>query len=323
MNRWRHCPAWLIVTGGVLLMYLLPLWIRDRYTLHVLILIFVYITLVESWNLPGGYAGYVSFGHVLFWGLGEYTTAFLVVFWQVPALITYLVGGVVSSLVALIFGYISLRLKGAYFAIATLALASIGRYLFLNLEALGGAEGMLLPLSSWGVAFEKIPYYYGALTVACLTVLTVFLIAQSRFGLGLKAIRENEEKAEAVGIDTTKHKVLAFTISAFYPGIIGGLYASYLEYVNPDSSFSILYSANILLMAIFGGLGTVMGPVVGATIIVVASEMLTLFVAHQVRLVLYGLLLVLFALYLPEGVLSLPKKGGHRRPSLLLWALKW
>ncbi len=288
---------------------LFPMFVRERYFLHVLIIIFVYITLVESWNLPGGYAGYISFGHVLFFGIGGYSTAMLVIFLGIPAIVTYFLGGIFGALVALVFGYISLRLKGPYFAIATLALATIGRYIFLNFDIFGGAEGLLLPMSPWTREFEKIPYYYGTLAIATLSVFTVYVITKTRLGIGLMAIRENEEKAEGLGINTTRHKVVAFIISAFFPGMVGGVFASYLEYVNPDSCFSILYSANILLMAILGGLGTVTGPIIGSSIIVVASEILSFTVGHQARLVLFGFILVTLAIFLPGGLLSLRERG--------------
>jgi branched-chain amino acid transport system permease protein len=292
----------------LVLLILLPIFIRDRHLLHILIVIFIYATLVQSWNLPGGYTGYTSFGHVLFFGIGGYTTAMLVVFLSVPAVVTYLIAGVLSSLVALIFGYVSLRLKGPYFAIATLALATIGRYVFLNVEIFGGAEGVLMPMSSFSTDVEKIPYYYGTLLVAVLTTLTVSLIIKTRLGLGLMAIRENEEKAAGAGINTTKHKVIAFMVSAFFPGVIGGLYASYLEYVNPDSCFSILYSANILLMAILGGIGTIAGPILGSAVVVMLSEVFSLALGHQGRLIIFGLILTLLAIYLPGGLLSLKEK---------------
>lgn len=294
----------------IVLFLLVPVFIRDRHLLHLLIVIFVYATLVQSWNLPGGYTGYTSFGHVLFFGIGGYTTATLVVFLSVPALLTYIVAGVISSLVALIFGYVSLRLKGPYFAIATLALATIGRYLFLNLEIFGGAEGLLLPMNRLDPGIEKIPFYYGTLLVAGLTTLIVYLIIKTRLGLNLMAIRENEEKAAAAGIDTTKHKVIAFIISAFFPGIIGGLYVSYLEYINPDSCFNILYSANILLMAILGGIGTIAGPLLGAAVVVVLSEIFSLTLGHQGRLILFGLILTFTAIYQPGGLLSLKERFG-------------
>lgn len=299
------------ITILLLVLFLfLPVFVRDRHLLHILIVIFCYVTLVQSWNLPGGYTGYTSFGHVLFFGIGGYTTATLVVFLSVPAVVTYLIAGVLSGLVALIFGYVSLRLKGPYFAIATLALATIGRYLFLNVEIFGGAEGILLPMSSLRPDIEKIPYYYGALLIAVLTTLTVYLIVKTRLGLGLMAIRENEEKAAGVGINTTKHKVIAFVVSAFFPGVIGGFYASYLEYINPDACFNILYSTNILLMAILGGIGTIAGPVLGASMVVILSEVFSLVIGHQGRLIVFGLILTLMAIYLPGGLLSIREKFG-------------
>jgi branched-chain amino acid transport system permease protein len=305
-----------MMTPVLVLLILFPVFVRDRHFLHILIAIFVYVTLVQSWNLPGGYTGYTSFGHVLFFGIGGYTTAILMVFLSVPAVITYLIAGILSSLVALVFGYVSLRLKGPYFAIATLALATIGRYVFLNVEIFGGAEGVLMPMSPFSPDIEKIPYYYGSLLVAFLTTLTIYLIIKTRFGLGLMAIRENEEKAAGAGINTTKHKVIAFMVSAFFPGVIGGLYASYLEYVNPDSCFSILYSANILLMAILGGIGTIAGPILGAAAVVILSEIFSLVIGHQGRLIVFGLILTLMAIYLPEGLLSVKEKFGYGKKSV-------
>jgi branched-chain amino acid transport system permease protein len=300
----------------MVLLIFFPIFVRDRHLLHILIAIFVYVTLVQSWNLPGGYTGYTSFGHVLFFGIGGYTTAMLVVFLSVPTVITYLIAGILSSLVALIFGYISLRLKGPYFAIATLALATMGRYVFLNFEIFGGAEGVLMPMSPLSPDIEKIPYYYGALLVAALTTLTVYLITKTRLGLGLMAIRENEEKAAGAGINTTKHKVIAFIVSAFFPGVIGGLYASYLEYVNPDSCFSILYSANILLMAILGGIGTIAGPILGSAVVVILSEIFSVVIGHQGRLIVFGLLLTFMAIYLPGGLLSVKDKLGYGKKTV-------
>jgi branched-chain amino acid transport system permease protein len=304
-----------MMTFVLALLILFPVFIRNRHFLHILISIFVYVTLVQSWNLPGGYTGYTSFGHVLFFGIGGYTTAILIVFLSVTTVVTYLIAGILSSLVALIFGYVSLRLKGPYFAIATLALATIGRYVFLNVEIFGGAEGVLMPMSSFSPDIEKIPYYYGSLLVASLTTLTVYLITKARLGLGLMAIRENEEKAAGAGINTTKHKVIAFIVSAFFPGVIGGLYASYLEYVNPDSCFSILYSANILLMAILGGIGTIAGPILGSAVVVILSEIFSLVIGHQGRLIVFGLILTLMAIYLPGGLLSVKVKFGYGKKS--------
>jgi branched-chain amino acid transport system permease protein len=246
----------------------------------------------------------------------------LVVFLSVPAVVTYLMAGVLSSLVALIFGYVSLRLKGPYFAIATLALATIGRYIFLNVEIFGGAEGILLPMSTLSPDIEKIPYYYGALLIAVLTTLVVYLITKTRLGLGLMAIRENEEKAAGAGINTTKHKVIAFMVSAFFPGVIGGLYASHLEYINPDSCFNILYSANMLLMAILGGIGTIAGPILGSAAVIILSEIFSLVVGHQGRLILFGLILTFMAIYLPGGLLSVKEKFGFAGQALTVFEQK-
>lgn len=306
-----------MITIIVLLVFIIlfPLIFQERYYLHIMILIFIYITLVESWNLPGGFAGYISFGHVLFFGMGGYTTGVLINFLGISPIITFLAAGVVAALLALIFGVISLRLRGSYFAIATLALAVTGKFVITNIHALGGAEGMLLPMLPWSLDFEKIPFYYGTAGIAAVTILIMYKIRKSNLGFRLLAIREDENKAEAAGIDTTKHKVIAFIISAFFPGIVGGVHAYYIGYINPASNFSILYSANILVMAIFGGIGTIGGPIIGATFFVILSEILSYTIGGQYRLVLYGVILVLITIFLPHGVISLKErirsKGGR------------
>lgn len=295
-----------------ILVILFPLIFRERYYLHIMILIFIYITLVESWNLPGGFAGYISFGHVLFFGMGGYTTGALINLFGLSPLVTFLAAGAVAALLALLFGGISLRLRGPYFAIATLALAVTGKFVITNIDTLGGAEGMLLPMLPWSLEFEKIPFYYGTAGIAALTILTMSVIRRSKFGFRLLAIREDEDKAEAAGIDTTKHKVIAFIISALFPGIIGGVHAYYIGYINPASNFSILYSANILVMAIFGGIGTIGGPIIGAATFVILSEILSYTIGDLYRLVLYGVILVLITIFLPKGVISLKERIRER-----------
>lgn len=292
---------------------LFPLIFQERYYLHIMIIIFIYITLVESWNLPGGFGGYISFGHVLFFGMGGYTTGTLIKLFGISPIITFLAAGVVAALLALLFGCISLRLRGSYFAIATLALATVGKFIITNIDALGGAEGMLLPMLPWSLEFEKIPFYYGTAGIAGVTILIMYKIRKSNLGFRLLAIREDEEKAEAAGIDTTKHKVISFIISAFFPGIIGGVHAYYIGYINPASNFSILYSANILVMAIFGGIGTIGGPIIGATIFVILSEVFSYTIGGQYRLVLYGLILVIITIFLPNGMISLKDKLKVKR----------
>jgi len=296
-----------------LLIVLFPLVVQERYYLHIAILIFIYITLVQSWNLPGGFAGYISFGHVLFFGMGGYTVGILMNFLNVGPTWAILAAGGVAIVLALLFGSISLRLRGVYFAIATLAVAIIGKLVIGNIDVLGGAEGMLLPLSPWSIEFEKIPFYYAAAGTAAAATLTMVLIRRSNLGFRLLALKDDEDKAEASGINTTKHKVIAFIISAFFPGIIGGLHAYYIGYINPAANFSILYSANVLVMAAFGGIGTIGGPIIGATTFVALSEILSYSVGSQFRLGIYGLILVLVTIFLPRGVISLRETLRSRR----------
>jgi len=305
-------PKMLATIALLVFITLFPLVFHEGYYLHIMILIFIYIVLVESWNLPGGFAGYISFGHVLFFGMGGYTTGALINLFGISPAITFLTGGAVAALLALLFGGISLRLRGSYFAIATLALAVTGKFVITNINALGGAEGMLLPMLLWSPEFEKIPFYYGTAGIAAVTILIMYKIRKSNLGFRLLAIREDEDKAEAAGIDTTKYKVIAFIISSFFPGIVGGIHAYYIGYINPASNFSILYSANILVMAIFGGIGTIGGPIIGATFFVILSEILSYTIGGQYRLVLYGIILVLITMFLPNGVISIKERIGSK-----------
>jgi len=282
-----------------------PFTIPKAYYLHLLILIFMYSTMASSWNIIGGYAGYISFGHIVFFGIGAYTTAIMQFMFGFSPFLTAPLAGVFALIVAVLIGYPSLKTRGAYFAIVTLALCFVGELLVTNLTFTGGGKGISLELVPWSSDFMKIPFYYGMLLTLCATVLVSYKIRNSKFGLGLIAIREDEEKAEAIGIDTTIYKLLAFVISAFFVGVVGGLYSYYMSYIDPLTVFSPIISINILIMAIFGGKGTILGPIVGATTLLLLSEYLLYNITSQLHLIIYGVLLIVVVLFLPEGVMSL------------------
>lgn len=270
------------------------------YGVRALLQLFMWIALASSWNLISGLTGYVSFGHVAFFGAGAYTAAILVtrVGWGWgPA---SLAGGVAACLLAVLIGYPCLRLKGPYFAIAMLGLNEVLRALVSYFEGLtGGGLGISLPTLD-----ATVPIYYAmGVTAAAVTALT-YAVVTSRFGLRLMTIREDETAAEALGIDTARYKLYAFLLSAAAPGIVGGLAARDQGYIEPISVFPLVTTITMIVMVLFGGKGTVWGPVLGAVVLFVAQEIVWVRFPH-VHPLLFGALIVAVVLAMPRGVLGL------------------
>jgi branched-chain amino acid transport system permease protein len=262
--------------------------------------VFMWIALAGSWNLISGLTGYVSFGHVAFYGAGAYTGAILITSagWSWP--LAALAGGVGAGVLALLIGYPCLRLKGPYFAIAMLGLNEVLRALVSYFEGLtGGGNGLSLPTAD---ATRSIYYVMGLLAIAITT--GTYLIITSRFGLRLMTIREDEIAAEAMGIDTFHHKLVAFLLSAVGPGIAGALTARDQGYIEPISVFPLAVTVTMIVMVLFGGKGTVWGPVLGAVALFVIQELVW---AHYpyVHPLLFGAIIVAVVLLMPRGVLGL------------------
>ncbi|MGH7277464.1 MAG: branched-chain amino acid ABC transporter permease [Candidatus Rokuibacteriota bacterium] len=270
------------------------------YGIRALLQMFMWIALAGSWNLISGLTGYVSFGHVAFFGAGAYATAILVTAWDWPWLLASLAGGLAACLVAILIGYPCLRLKGPYFAIAMLGLNEVLRALVSYFDGLtGGGSGLSLPTLD---ASTEIYYAMGGVAIA-VTLLT-YLIITSRFGLRLMTIREDEMAAEAMGIDTFRHKLYAFLLSAAAPGIVGGLTARDQGYIEPISVFPLLTTVTMIVMVLFGGKGTVWGPVLGAVVLFVAQEMVWARFPYFHQL-LFGGIIMTVVLLMPRGVLGL------------------
>jgi branched-chain amino acid transport system permease protein len=276
-----------------------PFW-GSGYGVRSMLQLFMWIALAGSWNIISGLTGYVSFGHVAFFGAGAYATAILIVkaAWSWPA--AALAGGGVAVLLALVIGYPCLRLKGPYFAIAMLGLNEVLRALVSYFEGLtGGGLGLSLPTLD-----ATFPIYYAmGLIAAAVTGLT-YTIVTSRFGLRLMTIREDEVAAEAMGIDTFRHKLYAFLLSAVGAGIVGGLAARDQGYIEPISVFPLLTTITMIVMALFGGKGTVWGPVLGAVVLFVFQEVVwaRFIYLHQL---FFGAIIVAVVLMMPRGVLGL------------------
>jgi branched-chain amino acid transport system permease protein len=249
-----------------------------------------------------GYTGYVPFGHAAFFGLGAYTTAVLSYQFGVSVFLTLPLAGIVPTLFAALIGYPTLRLRGVYFAIATLILNFIVEFLIINIPWTRGALGIVLPLLPFPMIIVRTIFYYIMLIITVITIYIAYKILNSKFGLALISIREDEEAAESLGVNTARYKFYTFLISAFLAGIPGGLYASYMSYINPETVFTLYIALNLILMTILGGMGTLTGPIIGSVILVSISEYLRYTIVGEWYIVILGILLILIMRYLPRGI---------------------
>ena len=259
-------------------------------------------TLAQSWNIIGGYTGYASFGNSVFYGIGGYGTAIAMVQFGLPFGVGILVGAVLGVIFALLLGLPVLRLRGHYFAIATLALAEAMTGVVSNLDIAGRNIGLVLPLRK-GDAF----FYELSLGLLALVTLTVFWISRSRFGFGLIAIREDEDAAGVMGVNTTLYKALAFLLAGFFSALAGGIHAYWITFIDPVSAFDITLNVMMIIMAIFGGAGTVFGPLVGAILLASISELLATEITGMASL-FFGLVIVVAVVFMPRGLTDLTRR---------------
>lgn len=296
----------LIGAGGVLLLAA-PLIVQERYVQHVMILVLLYMTLGSAWNILGGFAGQLSIGHAAFFGIGAYCAAILQTKSTLSPWWSILIGPAVVVPVALLIGWICFRLRGPYFTLATIAVAEMVRLVALNWRELtGGAVGVVIRPSVFA-GTNKTPYYYVILFIAAGTVLLCRWISTSKLGHFLVAIREDQETAESIGVDTTRYKLIGLTISASLTALAGAFYANYFLFVDPTIVLPIALSVEIVLIGIIGGLGTVWGPVLGAILLKLSSEIFRK-QFQDASLLIYGLLLIGVILFMPGGLM-----GGARR----------
>jgi branched-chain amino acid transport system permease protein len=297
------------VAIGLMLAMVPVLAPRNITLINLGFLTFLFVAQGVAWNILGGFAGYVSFGYAAFFGLGAYTTALL---WLGgwPPVLTYPVGGLVAAAFSLIVGVPTLRLVGPYFSIATIGVGEAMRILMLNLDRItGGASGLNLPTSVPAKGW----FYLVALLFAAVAIAAAAGIRRSQFGLALLALRMDLEAAEGLGVRTALFKNLAHTISAFIVGACGGLYATYLQFVHPDTVFSFTQSISLVLIALIGGIGTVWGPVVGAvTFYAVQDYLQTRYPTFH--LLVYGALLIIILLFEPNGLVGLAGRLRRSRP---------
>ena len=277
------------------------------------------VAMATSWNILGGFAGYVSLGHSVFFRIGGYVSGMLLARYGISTIVTAPLAGLVAALAGYLIGLITLKVRGPSFIISSIALLMVARILFDNWSFIGGTNGLSLPANSLSAQSTKLPYYYAFLVIAAVSVWASYRIKHSKFGLGLRAISKDEINSESAGINTRLYKVLAFALSAFFVGAAGAVWGEYLTYLRPNIFLMINISANLVLMCILGGKGTVAGPVVGAVAIVALNEIFVATLgASEINILGTGLVMALGLMFFPLGLIgTLAKKG--RLPRILNW----
>ncbi|MFD1330678.1 branched-chain amino acid ABC transporter permease [Methylopila musalis] len=317
-------PGWakaLLVLGAVAV-FAAPLATQNSHQLHVLITIFLYAAMAQSWNIMAGFSGQISLGHAAFFGLGAYATGVLYAHYGVTPWVGAVVGVALSVLAAAFIGVATLRLKGHHFTLATLLVGFSLQIVFARWEWVGAASGLLLPLDRanpwWSLQFfgSKTPYYGMAATLAAGATLVAWALGRSRLGYRLQAIRHEPDAAASLGVRVARDKVVAFAISAALMSVSGSFLSVYLLSLDPERFFSVELSAMVVLVTVLGGCGTVLGPIVGALILVPLQEYARgLFggTGRAADLLIYGALILAICVWRPAGVLSLLGERLRRR----------
>jgi branched-chain amino acid transport system permease protein len=278
----------------------LPLLDPGPEIIRLLFITLVWITTSVAWNLIGGFGGQVSFGFAVFYGLGAYTAA-LALNRGINHWIAFLLGGIMALVASLLVGLPTFRLRGPYFAIATIGASEAVRVIMTNVSLTGGASGYRI-IETGG--FHQLEHFYSALALAVVAMAACMLVRSSTFGLGLMAIREDEDAASDLGVNPYRTKLIAHSLAAALTGAAGGIYARYAAFIHPQGVFAFSISVAILLMPIIGGVGTIWGPVIGAVVYgVVHEEVVASF--PQLHLLLYGSLLILIVVFEPRGIMGL------------------
>jgi len=294
----------LLVTGVV----------ENRYFYFATYVILQYIVLATAWNILGGYTGYVNFGTPAFFALGAYTATFLMLAFHAPFPVLLLAGGLISGLLGLGIGYLTLRLKGVFFSIATLALTVVLQTVMINWEFVGGAKGISIIRPATALFFSSYVKFLFAVML-CLAVASVAIawwIEHSWIGRGLAAIRDNEEAAECMAVPTLKLKILATTVSGALMGLAGAPFPWHITLIEPTSAFNLDYAVNSLAMPMIGGTTTWIGPLVGAVLLGTAQQAATVTISSALNLLIVGVVLVAFVILAPEGLVGLVRRLVQR-----------
>ena len=308
LKRWWWIPV-------LILLLIYPWVLRQPYYHFLGFNVFLFATMATSWNIMGGYTGYKSLGHSAFYGLGAYLVAITANEFGWNPLISAPFLAIVVFLVALLLGWIMVRASGAAFVISSIAMLLIFRLLALNLRGFtNGAPGLSQPIPPWAPEFSRMPFYYYMLVWLIIAVLVSAFVRRSRFGLGLLAIRDDEGKAEMVGVHTTLYKVIAFGLSAYFVALAGGVWSYSTSHISPIFAFDIVIGVEMILATMLGGIGTVSGPVLGAFILIPASDLILFqFGSTTIHLAIFGTSMMLIILFLPKGILPTIREWLDKR----------
>jgi branched-chain amino acid transport system permease protein len=303
----------LIAVGAVILIATRAL-IANDYFFFAAYVVLQYIVLSTAWNILGGYTGYTNFGTAAFFALGAYTSVVLHKTTPVPVPVMMAIGGVISGIVGFGMGYLTLRLRGVFFAIATLAMAIVVQTLIVNWDYVGGSRGIYIIRPQQSPLYGTyIQYLYSLMLIlAVLSLGIARTIERSRLGLGFAAIRDDEQAAEAGGVPTLRLKLIATTLSGAMMGMAGAPLPYYVTYLDPTSSFNLAYAVNSVAMPVIGGMTTWIGPLVGAILLGTIQQLATVTISSAANLLIVGLLLIAFVIIAPNGLVGVAKDLWRR-----------
>lgn len=318
MSRLVRLPLGLLVLVGLLAF---PLVFTLPFPRHVMIMIFLYAMLAQAWNLLAGYCGQISLGHAVFFGTGAYTSSMLGKELGLTPWAGMLAGVLLAVALSQVIGYPVFRLRGHYFAIATIAVGEIVQTLMLNWDWVGAARGLFVPIKrpdsfvNFQFHESKQTYYYIALGLLLLSLWITWRATRSRAGYYFRAIREDQEAAASLGIPVARYKQRAMALSAGLTALGGTFYAQYILFIDPESVFALSLSILICLVAVLGGVGTLWGPLIGAAILVPLSEGTRVYLGgtgKAIDLLIYGGLIMLISVIQPGGIMALVQRGRRR-----------
>ncbi len=335
-----------LIAAAFLVLALVPVFVKNTYVLHIMILVFLSIVLGSSWNILGGYTGQYSVGHATYYGVGAYTTLILMQNHILPPWYGALAGIAAAVVVALVVGTTCFRLRGPYFVLASIAVTEILRVTALNLKDLtNGAEGILateIPSFTIGGRvitdfLTKVPFYYIGFTLVVAVIFVTWIVVHSKLGYYFQAVREDQDAAQSLGISLTLYKNAALALSAIFTSLAGSLYGLYVGFIDPPTVFGLDLSVQIVLIGIIGGVGTIAGPVAGAVLLIPLSEALrSNFITEELislglvdansatgrfltenlghaHVLIYGILVVIVILYMPDGIAGAFRKLARAR----------
>lgn len=285
----------------LLIIGLLIPFVTNNFVLRFATDILIFAIMASAWNIIGGYTGYASFGNVVFFGIGAYITAIFMNLMNMNFFIALILSGLGGGIFAFLMGLPILRLTGHYFAIATLGVAEAVKALVQNLEITEGNGGMYLPIMNLSVNASYKFFYFTALGVLIILLIVTALLLRSKLGYGFIAIREDEDAANSLGINTTVFKCISFAISGFFTSLAGSIYAYQQGFIKPEPVFNVLVTVKMIVMAVFGGIGSLFGPLIGAATIEIISEFLSNYflVAHTL---FFGTIIIVAILFFPKGL---------------------